>query len=105
MRRFDLAFAAYALWCAAMVVIVLYYLLPSIRTPTYRAWLYSVYPIGWVMSHVLLGLIYYGLLTPIGLVMRVVRYDPMKRHFDPSTDSYWIQRGPAADHQRYFRQS
>lgn len=103
-HRFSLTTVAFALWCAAGIVIVVYYLLPSIRTPTYRAWLYAVFPIGWVISHVLLGAIYYILLTPIGLVMRIVGYDPMTRHFAPTENTYWIDREPDVDQQRYFRQ-
>ena len=102
--RFDLTAAACVLWCATAVVIMLYYLLPSIRLPTYRAWLYAVFPIGWIVSHVLLGLIYYVVLTPIGLLMRVSGYDPMNRRFDSTANTYWIDRDPEVDPRRYFRQ-
>jgi hypothetical protein len=66
---------------------------------------YATYPIGLVVSAVLLGAVYYLVLTPIGLLARFLGYDPMARRFDPQARSYWIARRPRADLERYFRQS
>ena len=104
-RRLNLVGTAQVIWCATGVLIAAYYLLPSIRKPTYKAWLYTVFPIGWTVSHTLLGVIFYLVLTPIGLLMKVCGYDPMQRRFDPSAKTYWIDREPTVDYQRYFRQS
>ena len=43
-------------------------------------------------------------LTPIGLAMRVFRYDPMSRALEPDRKSYWIERDPQPDPKQYFRQ-
>lgn len=104
-RRFGLVGAAYGLWMVAGIAIAVYYAIPAIRKPMYRAWLYSVFPIGWVMSHLLLGIVYYLILTPIGLAMNALGYDPMHRRIDPTAETYWIDREPAVDYQQYFRQS
>jgi hypothetical protein len=66
--------------------------------------MYAAYPIGWVMSHVLLGIIYYGLFTPVGRLMRLFGYDPMERRFDGAAASYWVEREPIRDPSSYFRQ-
>jgi hypothetical protein len=66
---------------------------------------YATYPIGLVVSAVLLGAIYYLVFTPIGLLARLLGYDPMARRFDPQARSYWIARRPRGDLERYFRQS
>ena len=66
--------------------------------------MYAVFPIGWVLSHVLLAIVYYGVLTPIGLVMRLVGQDPMKRRFAPEATTYWEPHEPPPDAERYFRQ-
>ena len=68
--------------CASGAVIVVYYLIPRLRRPLYRGWIYSVIPIGWLVSHLLLIIIYYLLFTPVGLVMRLVGYDPMRRKLE-----------------------
>ena len=102
--KFEAQRVAYGIWSFAGVLIVLYYLIPPMRKPTYMAWIYAVMPIGWVMSHVLLGSIFYLLFTPIGLLMRLCRYDPMRRKFDRSVDTYWIARDSAKDKKTYFKQ-
>ncbi|MCW2502789.1 MAG: hypothetical protein JWO79_1073 [Actinomycetia bacterium] len=42
------------------------------------------------MTAVPLALVYYLLVTPIGLVSRLVR-DPLRRRKDPRAASYWIR--------------
>jgi hypothetical protein len=61
-------------------------------------------PIGWVMSHVILGIIYYLVLTPIGLLLRALGRDPLRRRFETGARSYWIDRGEEPAVERYFRQ-
>jgi hypothetical protein len=76
------------------------------------AWLRRVYfvfvvvafPIGWVLSHVLLAAVFYGVFTPIGLVMRLLGRDPMQRRFDPNAESYWVPHDPPRSPEDYFRQ-
>ena len=96
--------AAYGLWAAAAVLILVYYLIPTIRKPVYMGWIYAVMPIGWVISHLLLGAIFYLVVTPIGLAMRLLRYDPMHREFDREATSYWIERRRDTDVKSYFKQ-
>jgi hypothetical protein len=43
----------------------------------YLLWLVAVYPIGWLVSHLLLGLFFFGLLAPVGLAMRLLRRDAL----------------------------
>ncbi len=65
---------------------------------------YATYPIGFVVSHVVLAIIYYLLLTPIGLIMRLLRYDPLSRRFDAQAPSYWKARPHPKPVASYFRQ-
>ena len=95
---------AYWIWAAAGAVTVAYYLVPPLKRPLYLGWMYAVFPLGWALSHLLLGLIYYCLFTPIGAIMRLVGYDPMRRKFDPEAATYWMEREQTKDQKRYFRQ-
>ncbi len=61
-------------------------------------------PIGFVVSFVLLAIFYYIVITPIGLVFRLMRRDPLCRKFDKTADSYWLRRRPPGALNRYFRQ-
>lgn len=66
---------------------------------------YAAYPLGFVVSHVALALVYYLALTPIALTMRLLRYDPLARRFDPRAASYWKARGAPKSIDSYFKQS
>jgi hypothetical protein len=65
---------------------------------------YATYPIGLVVSNIVLALVYYLALTPIGLTMRLFRYDPLARKFDAAAPSYWIPRKTNKTPESYFKQ-
>jgi hypothetical protein len=76
---------------------------PQLLKWIFVGWIVAVFPIGWTISHLLLGFIYYFLMTPIGMLMRAFGNDPMNRSLDRSAKSYWSEheQAPVA---RYFRQ-
>jgi len=61
------------------------------------------FPIGFVLSHVLMALIYYLVMTPIGLVFRLIGRDAMGRKPDPKLKSYWHDRGVPRSPASYFK--
>lgn len=96
---------ATALWVAAVVVPVIGWVVPAFMRLVFLGMSYAAFPIGWVVSHVVLALVYYLVFTPIGLVMRAVGYDPMQRAFNREASTYWIARPTGGrDVKRYFRQ-
>lgn len=102
--RWDNASLARYVVGAGVLLTLVYYTVPPLRRWIYLAWMYAAFPIGWVVSHVVLAAIYYLVVTPIGLVMRVLGHDPLHRAFDRSADTYWIPHDPGANVKRYFRQ-
>lgn len=102
--RFDLPRAARVVWTAGAGLAALYYAAPPLRRPIYLGWIYAFFPLGWVLSHILLGTIYYLVLTPIGLIMRLFGRDPLRRRFEPDAETYWIEYAAGQDPKRYFRQ-
>ena len=46
--------------------------------------------LGWVNSRIILGIIFYGLVLPMGALMRLFKTDPMQRQFQKKLDSYRI---------------
>jgi hypothetical protein len=77
---------------------------PTLLRPVYLVWMTLALPIGWTVSHLLLMVVYYLVLTPIGLLMRLFQYDPMRRQFDRQAKSYWTPHDADADKAAYFRQ-
>lgn len=94
---------ASTIWGIAAAVCLVYYAAPPLRQPIYIGWMAIVFPIGWVLSHVILGAIYFLVVTPIGVLRRSVR-DPMRRQFEPDAASYWRPYNPHRESKQYFRQ-
>ncbi len=97
--------AARAVWIAGALLTLLYFAIPPLRRPFYLGWLYVTFPIGFVLSHVILGAVFYLVFTPAGLVMRLLGKDPLHRRFDGAAATYWVEHDPHSDPKRYFRQS
>lgn len=102
-HRAGLTLVTEALAAAAIVGGVLGAVAPQLLKWIFVGWIVAVFPIGWTVSHLLLGFIFFAVLTPIGLVLRALGHDPMNRAFDRGAKSYWTahEQAPVA---RYFRQ-
>jgi len=68
----------------------------------HRVWMRVAGVLGWVNSRILLSLLFFLVLTPYGLAMRLFR-DPLRRRGGPA-DSYWIPRKyPRQPRERFER--
>ena len=61
-------------------------------------------PIGYVVSFILMAVFYFLLLTPLGLIFRLIGRDPLNRKFEPNAKSYWLNRQPPKGSEQYFHQ-
>ena len=77
---------------------------PSLLKWVYVAWMVVVFPIGWCVFQVLLATLYFGVITPLGLLMKLVGRDPLQLRPDPQATTYWNERAPSDDPRRHFRQ-
>ncbi len=89
---FALTTAAMVLGGLGAALIVLGLTVPLILKPVYRVWMALAVVLGFVMTRVILTLVYYLVMTPIGLIMRLLGKDPLHRKPDPKAASYWIER-------------
>jgi hypothetical protein len=71
--------------------------------PFNRAWMKLAELLHGVVSPVVLGAIYFGIFTPVGLVMRASGRDAMCRRFEPARPSYWLRRDPPGPPDDSFR--
>ena len=78
--------------------------MPRLLAPVYRCWMCIGHGLGWVNTRIILGILYYLLFTPAGLLMRRFRSDPMYRKSDPDSDTYRIPKNarPASHMKRQF---
>ena len=78
----------------AGVFAVLAYAAPRLLAPLNRLWAKVGLLLHMVISPVILGILFYVCVTPIGVLMRMSGRDPLRRKFEPAAKTYWITREP-----------
>ena len=79
-------------------------LLPAPLEPLYRGWLRIAHAIGRIMTAFILTLAYYLVITPSGLVKRMLSGSPIPGAPDKGAPSYWVPRSePAQPKERFFK--
>ena len=66
--------------------------IPIILKPVYWAWMVFATILGWFMTRVILSLLFYVIVTPIGLISRLFGKQFLELKWDKSQDSYWNYR-------------
>ena len=79
-------------------------LAPPLLRWVYVGWMVLVFPIGWVVFQASLAILYFGVFTPIGWLMRLLGRDPLQLRTDPNATSYWIPHRISDDPRKHFRQ-
>jgi len=80
---------------------------PVVLVPVQRVWAAMAFVLGWINSRVLLTIVFFAVVTPTSLILRLLRRDPMRRRWrDPDAQSYWLARElkpfESEDFQRQF---
>lgn len=67
---------------------------PVILKPVHRVWMTFAVVMGFIMTRVILTIIYFGLFTPIALVLKGFGKDLLDERWDKTAATYWIKRKP-----------
>ncbi len=95
---------ALIVWCIALAIGFVGYFVPRAMRPIFIGLMCVTYPIGGVVSHAVLLFVFFGVMTPIGILMRLVGRDPLDRAFDRSAKTYWFPHRQETTPGRYLRQ-
>lgn len=75
---------------------------PRALGPVHRVWMKIGHVLGLINTRIILGLLYYLILTPVGLILRLWGKDPMHRGFDRRAATYRLPREPRpASHMKH----
>ncbi len=90
-----------------LALVVLGAVLPRTLKYVYIAWMTLALILGFIVSHVILTVFFFLVITPIGLVARLAGKDFLRLKLDRQAKSYWIPRErkeskTAADYERQF---
>jgi hypothetical protein len=92
------------LWALGAPLVTLGLIAPSLLRPVERAWMAMAEVLGYVNARIILSLVYFVVVTPIGWIRRW-RDDPLNRRMHDGTPSNWIVRERrAVDPARYRQQ-
>ena len=87
------------------ILSVLSFVVPAAVRPVYIAVMLIAFPIGLVISELILLLTWLLLFTPLAVIFRLIGRDALDRRFDRSTDTYWRPKRQPKTIESYFRQS
>lgn len=100
-RPSSVYFAAVGATLAGLGVV-----LPVALKPLYRVWMTFAVVMGFVMTRVILTVIYFGLFTPVALTLKLLGKDLLEERWNKTAASYWVKRQQVpfdpADAERMF---
>lgn len=86
--------SAIALAGASAVFLILALTCAAVLAPLNRLWFRFGLLLNRIINPLVMGLVFFTCVVPIGLVMRLLGKDPLRLRFDPAARSYWIVRTP-----------
>lgn len=95
---------ALAFWITAGVSGAAALILPQANFPLYAVLTLIAFPIGVVLSYLMLGVMWYVVMTIVAFCFRALGKDPLHRKWDRNAASYWTSYPKTTDRERYFRQ-
>lgn len=83
------------LWAAIVggALVLTGLVLPRSLQPIFRGWMWVGHILGWINTRIILGIVFFGLITPMGVVMRLFGKDAMHRVLVQDIPSYRVVRG------------
>ena len=102
--QFGLVTLPWIFWILGALAGLLALLNPYRVYPIYLIVTLVSLPIGLVLSNLVLGLIFFGVLTPMAWALRLRRRDPL-RIAKPELETYWRERTRRPEPASYYRQS
>ncbi|MCF8373633.1 MAG: hypothetical protein K9H64_18575 [Bacteroidales bacterium] len=78
--------------------------LPIILKPLQKAWMTFAVLMGWLMTRVILGILFYLVFTPMGLIARLFGKDFLDMKLDKNASSYWIEKKVEQGERNYEHQ-
>jgi hypothetical protein len=78
---------------------------PGAIRPVYIGMIVLAFPLNWFFTRLVLALVYYCLVTPLGLCLRLFGREGLAWSFRPEKETYWVHKPGARNVRDYFRQS
>lgn len=78
-------------WIIAIALALPALIAPQVLKPVHTAWMKLGHALGWVNSRIILGIVFYGVITPMSLLMKLFKKNPLSQHEEKKVEgSYRI---------------
>ena len=77
-------------WIIGGIFLIFSIVSPNLLSPIYEGWMLFARIASWINSRLILGIIFFVVVTPMGVFMKILKYDAMRRKFQFKTESYRI---------------
>lgn len=77
---------------AGLVLMLVSLMFSKLLRPLYIIWMSIAAVLGFIMSRIILSLIYYLVFAPVGIILRILKKDLLDRKIEPDKESYWNMR-------------
>ncbi len=88
-------------WPLAAASFIISLIAPNFLVFVYRPWMMIAEVISWVVLRLILGIFFYFILTPVNLVMSLLKKDIMDQKIDRNASTYWKKRSGFSTKERY----
>jgi hypothetical protein len=78
----------------AVAIAVVALVLPSVLGPLNKVWTRFGLLLHGITSPIILGIMFFGVVTPTGFLMRLLRKDLLKLRMERDASTYWVDRHP-----------
>jgi len=95
---------ASTLICVGALAALLSLAYPKANKPLFIGLSIVAYPIGFVLSHVIMATLFFVIISPIGLLMRLLGRDPLANRPAEDAQTYWSECRSARPAESYFKQ-
>lgn len=92
-NEWSITLAVYVLIIFSTVFLISCLLIPNIMTHVYKSWMLLALALGFIMTRLIIAIVYFTMITPIGLTRRLIGSETPRsfREFTKKqSDSYWI---------------
>ena len=93
---------ALVLVATTITLMTVYYAVPRTRQTVFRGFKLLTFPIRMVATMLILAIIYYFVVTPIGIGLRLAGKSIRRYPSTDKTQSYWVERSAEQKVSRYF---
>ena len=102
--KWELWQLSYGLWVLAIFSFLFALIQPKVLRPLFVLLMAAAFPIGFVISNVILLLLFCAVFTPLALLFKIIGRDALRRNLERDVVSYWVLRDEERSVAQRFRQ-